>query len=263
MAPPIDAFDDLGTAKKPYKVVACLPVHGRLPLLRHTIERLYKKNGVYKVICSGDGVAERELCEELGAVWVAHQNKPLGAKWNAAFRGAIQFNPDAVLYVGSSDFLSDNWLPVMQPYVEQHGFAGVPGCHFLDIGGEACDELRCCYWPGYRFTKYHRDRFDETIGIGCMISGALMDKVGWEPFDSKYDNSLDRSMKERIFKYGQAHDFMVELPQVLRAVSLSTDRWPNKHNFLQHYNNFLPSVFVPDAEEFAAAYFPEIVGMFK
>lgn len=259
MALHMDPNDDLATAQKPYKVVACLPVYGRLPLLRQTISRLYKKNGIHKVICSGDGVAERELCEELGAVWVPHQNKPLGAKWNVAFRKAMEFNPDAVLYVGSSDFISDNWVPVMRTYVEQHGFVGVPGCHFLDICVEG---LRCCYWPGYKHTRYHRDRGDETIGIGRMISGTLMDKIGWEPFDSRYDNSLDRSMKERLLKYGKVHDYMVQQPSVIQAVSISTDRWPNKHNFLQHYNNFLPSEFVPDAEAFAKEHFPEILNVF-
>jgi hypothetical protein len=138
----IDANDDLGTAKPPYKVVAVIPVHGRLPLLPHTIKRLYRKNDVYKVICVGDGLAEKAICLEAGAEWVPFRNKPLGAKWNAGFIEAKKYDPDAVLYVGSSDWLSNDWTTTMQPYVNQHGIAGVPGCHFIDIG----HELRLVYW---------------------------------------------------------------------------------------------------------------------
>ena len=251
--------DDLAGAPRPFRVIACMPVHGRLPLLVQTIQRLYKKNGVERVICSGDGAEEKKLCEELGAVWVPHQNRPLGAKWNAAFKKAADYNPDAVLYVGSSDFVSDNWIEVMKPYVENYGFAGVPGCHFFDIDSEA--NYRCCFWPGYRGSKYHKERADETIGIGRMISGTVMEKIGWEPFTATYDNSLDRSMKERILKYAGIDDQMVRDPNI-RAVSISTDQWSNKHNFLHHYNNYLPSQFLPDAEGFAGQYFPELLNVF-
>lgn len=253
----IEANDDLGTYVKPYRVVACVPVYGRLPLLRHTIERLYKKNKCYKVICSGDGAEERELCESLGAVWVPCQNRPLAKKWNEAFKKAKEFSPDAVLYVGSSDFLSDNWIDEMKPYVDKYNFVGVAGCHFLHIGLE---DIKVCFWPGYKATVFHKDRGNESIGIGRMISAKAMDLIGWKPFNPTFDNSLDRSMKEQLKKVG-FDDFMVT--EDIKAVSISTDHWPNKHNFKHHWHGTLPSQKISDADLFVDENFPEIKSVFK
>ena len=253
--------DDLGLSMKPFRVVACLAVHGRLPLLKHTIERLYKKNGCYKVVCAGDGQEEKKLCESLGAIWTPRRNKPLGMKWNSAFQRAKDFNPDAVLYVGSSDWICDDWIHIMRPHVEKHGFAGVPGCSLIDIG----ETLRAVHWTGYK--GYRTDRENETIGSGRMLSRRLLDAIDWTPFDPVLHNSLDWSMKVISWKKGIT-DFMV-YDDRLKSLSFSTSgpyKWPkdqkNKHDFEMHWNNLIPSEKI-NAQEFAGKYFPEVNLIFK
>lgn len=244
--------DDLATARHPYDVIACIPVHGRLPLLPYTIRRLLTVNGCSRVICSGDGLEEKRVCEAAGAVWVHHRNKPLGAKWNAAFRKAKEFNPDACLFVGSSDWISDNWIWKMMSHVDKHGFAGMAGCYLVDVG----EQLRLCYWPGYK--GYRVERADETIGIGRMLSRRLLDALAWHPFESNLPSSLDRSMKDRSMSFG-FNDFMVEDPS-LKALSISTPHWPNKHVFEMHYGNHphnIPSEIL-EPEPFISINFPEI-----
>jgi hypothetical protein len=246
--------DDLAHAKQPYKVVACLAVHGRLPLLEHTIRRLYLKNGCHKVICSGDGLEEKQLCESLGAIWVAHSNKPLGAKWNTSFQKAKDYDPDAVLFVGSSDWVSDNWISVMHPHVEQYGFVGVPGCYLADIG----ETIRLCNWKGYK--GYRKDREDESIGIGRMLSRRLLDAIGWQPFNHTLDNSLDRSMKDNAAKHGFV-DWMIN-DERLKALSISTNKWANKHQFAMHWTGMIPSEIIEDQSSFLQE-FPELNLIFK
>ena len=242
----IDANDDLAGAQKPFDVIAVVPVYGRLPLLRHTIERLLHKNGCFKVICVGDGLEEKQLCESLGAVWVPFQNKPLGAKWNAGFKKAKEFKPDACLYVGSSDWLCNEWVTLMKPYLDSYEMVGTPGCYFLDIASE----LRLVKWDGYT-----KDRADETIGIGRLLSAKLLDKIGWEPFDGLKDNSLDRSMKDKARAAG-FQDYMVKDSRLV-ACSLSTNKWRNKHVFDMHWTNLMPSTKIEDTTNFTRYYFPE------
>lgn len=241
-----DVNDDLGTAQEPYKCVAVVPVHGRLPLLKHTIQRLYKKNGCYRVICVGDGQEEKKLCESLGAVWVSYSNKPLGAKWNAGFLAAKQYNPHSCLYVGSSDWLSDNWIDKTKEFVEKYDLIGVPGCYFLDVN----NVFRLVYWPGYEGT-----RADESIGIGRILSRNLLEKLNWMPFDNKIDGSLDRSMKDRAAKFGIS-DFMVP-DNSIHAVSISTNLWENKHKFEHHWSGMLKSEKIVQISNFLTEYFPE------
>lgn len=248
----IDTFDDLGTATRPYRVVACIPVYGRGPLLKQTIKRLYIKNGVEKVICVGNLKDDREICEAAGAYWVEAENKPLGKKWNIAFYEAKQFNPDACLYVGSSDWLSDNWLKVMQPYAEQYHLTGTPGCYFLDIG----EVYRLCHWKGYV-----GPRQDETIGIGRLLSADLMEKLHWKPFDPDKDHSLDRSMKDKAGRFGVT-DYMVRNENI-KSLSLSTIKWVNKHFFNHHWNNVLPSEKINAVKDFLENNFPEALTLYE
>lgn len=241
--------NDLGSCKPPYKVVACLAVHGRLPLLEHTIRRLYAKNGCHKVICAGDQPEDKKLCQSLGAIWVPYKNRFLGDKWNQAFLKAKDYNPDAVVFVGSSDWLSDNWFSIMRPHVEKHGFAGVPGCYLTDMG----EEIRLCHWSGYK--GYRAERADETIGIGRMLSRRLLVAIDWQPFNPILHNSLDRSMKDKAKSFGYT-DIMIHDDR-LKALSISTNQWVNKHQFAMHWTGMIPSEKI-EPEPFLTENFPEI-----
>lgn len=249
----VDVNDDLAGAKKPFKVVACMPVFGRRPLLKHTIERLYRKNGVYKVICSGDQAEDKKVCEDAGAVWVPHANKPLGAKWNAAFVAAKEFKPDACLFVGSSDWLSDNWCIELAPYMQQYDMVGTLGCHFADIS----DTNRVVYWPGYE-----GKRAWESIGIGRLLSHRVLEKLNWKPFSDVIDSGLDGSMSEKIEKVGGIASHTLDSDKI-KSVSISTGQWINKHKFNDHWNNVMKSIKLSEPDKFLFDYFPEAFKIFN
>lgn len=238
--------DDLATADKPFKVVACLPVFGRGPLVEHTIRRLYTKNDVDKVICAGHEPALKAICERAGALWVNHRNNPLGSKWNSAFQAAKQFNPDACLYVGSSDWLSDNWIPTLRPYLNDYDMVGVPGMHLL----HACYEPLLCEWAGYT-----TDRKTESIGIGRMLSRRLLDKIQFKPFSDRLESGLDYSMQQNSIQKA-ARIKMVDDKNII-ALSLSTNLWDNKHKFWEHYSGQIPSKRVLDVDNWIEKNFPE------
>ncbi len=251
----VDPWDDMALAKRPFKVVACIPVFGRRPLLAHTIRRLYLKNDVYKVICAGHDNADRKVCESAGAVWVQHRNYPLGAKWNAAFMEARKYNPDACLFVGSSDWISDNWTRELEPLMNEYDLVGTLGCHFLDIG----DDFRLVFWPGY-----HKIRIGESIGIGRLISNRLLNKMQWKPFNDQLDKSLDGSMQITCTSHaGRIH--VVNNPNI-NSLSISTDQWDNKHKFDHHWDEenprYLPSIKL-NPEPFLSNHFPEAYQIFK
>jgi hypothetical protein len=244
----IDAHDDLGDAQAPLKVMACMPVHGRLPLLKHTIGRLYRKNHVDKVICVGS-YDERATCEKAGAHFIPFHNNPLGRKWNIAFQEAKQFNPDACLFVGSSDFISDNWIPTITKNLDKHDLIGLPGCYFVDIS----NTYRLVYWPGY-----DGKRRGESIGIGRVISAKFLDKIGWKPFDDKIDNSLDFSMYSRVMSKNR---LLLNTKDIF-SLSISTNRWPNKHRFEEHWNGQLKSFKIDNPETWLSENFPETLRIF-
>src|SRR5690606_26076474 len=216
------------------------------PTRRSSDLRLYEKNGDCEVICAGSVESERKVVEAAGGVWIQHRNFPLGAKWNACFREAKQYDPDACLFVGSSDWVSDNWIEVMRPHSEKYHITGTAGCHFLHLS----DPMRLCHWPGYTGRRQ-----GESIGIGRMINREMLERMGWEPFNGQLDRSLDFSMMEKCSKLaGNSH--LVVSPNAL-SVSISTDVWPNKHRFFDHYHGRLPSTILGGVSRWVEKNFPE------
>ncbi len=229
------------------KVIAVIPVLGRLPLIKHTINRLYKKNGVDLVICVGQSEPERILCEHLDAVFVKYPNKPLAAKWNYGFKLAKQYQPDSVLFVGSSDWLEDDYVKNAFKYINDFDLIGTLGCYMLDIKVKAKIK-RLVHWPGYG----KGERMEEPIGIGRLISQRVLDKINWEPFENKMDHSLDWTMWNRILRVGGK----VKVIEA-KSMAISTDAWPNKHTFENHWNNKYPSERILDIDLFCKEHFNE------
>lgn len=213
-----------------------MPVFGRLPLVKYTIERLLKKNKVDQVICIVSTAEDRDALKDSGAITYAHPNKPLGAKWNLAFQHAKEHDPDACLFVGSGDWLSDNWVEVMSRQMERPSsdMIGKPDFYLLDIQTKT-GLVRACYWAGY-----DNERYGESIGIGRMLSRRILDKIDWSPFDPRLDKNMDYSMVQRVTVLG-ANITLYEDNGETKSLSLSCDQWGNKHQFEDHWTNRLKS----------------------
>ncbi len=234
-----------------YNIVAVIPVLGRLTLLPYTIERLLKKNGVVKVICVGKDEREKTVSELAGAKFLYHDNEPLGKKWNHGFQWAREFSPEAVLFAGSSDWVSDNWLAHMMQYRE-YDLIGKPDFNLLDIG--PLNKLRMCHWAGYE-----GERKGESIGIGRVISARILDKMNWKPFNDAKHNCMDSQMQEKVIARGGKLKLVTS--EEIDSLSLSTYKWTNKHVFNEHWMNILPSTHIQNPRTWLRTRFPEALNM--
>lgn len=242
-----------------YNVVAVIPINGRLPLVRQTIERLLVKNSIARVVCICSNDEDEKFISDLSKVMygisvITHANKPLGAKWNAGFIEAKKYNPDACLFVGSSDWVSDNWVSSLLPLMGTYDMIGSPGCYLLDIKQK--NKFRLINWGGYT-----GERSSESIGIGRLLSPRILDKIGWKPFIDSRDNSLDYEMSNRVIRAG-GRVVMFSSPDLV-SMAISTDQWLNKHTFEKHWNNtYTASKKVPDYKKFCKKWFDEFDKIF-
>jgi hypothetical protein len=228
-------------------IVAPIPVNGRRPLLKITITRL-QKAGV-KVICMGHDPEDKELCIKLGAEWIEISNDPLGAKWNAGFMAAKKYNPTGVLFVGSSDWVSDNYIQEAEDKLKEFDMVGKLGCHFIDVD----DKIRLVNWTGYG----KGPRSYEPIGIGRMLSNRFLDKINWQPFDKRLNSGLDWAMWLRAI-ISDASIGIFDADEI-QFLSISTDKWENKHKFEDHWTGKLKSERITGKEQIAFLQsFPEI-----
>jgi hypothetical protein len=211
-------------------IVAPIPVYGRGPLLTLTISRLI--NAGVKVICIGHDTADQERARSLGADWVLHDNEPLGAKWNAGFMAARKYEPSGVLFVGSSDWVSDSYIKEAERMIREYDLLGKLGCHFTDIGPK---HIRTVDWHGYKTGA----RSYEPIGIGRVLSPRILNKLNWQPFDKRLQSGLDWSMWIRVLA-ADGNVGIFEDPD-LKLLSISTHAWGNKHKFEDHWTGKLKS----------------------
>jgi hypothetical protein len=222
------------------KTIAVIPVKGRLPLLRVTLSRLHEKNRVEHIICVGDTEEERKLCNSCGAEFVEHPNNPLGKKWNAGFLKAKVYNPDFIVYVGSSDWLSDNWVNTMLPYAEKHLLVGKRDFYMLHYYRTWLireHKIKLALWPHY---PKDSPRFDEPIGIGRILSREFLECVNWMPFDDWRNDAMDacmwRKLKEVQLLTGKEKEEIdpkftcgVIENENIKSLAVSCDAWGNLH----------------------------------
>jgi len=231
-----------------YNYAAIIACHGRHELLKYTIRRLLQKNGLKHVICVG-GPEEESVCLSEGAYFIEHENRPLGKKWNAGFNFARHLNIEGVVFVGSSDWLSDNWMDEITPLMGEYDLVGKPDFYMVDIS--QTKGYRSCLWEGYG----KGDRQYEPIGIGRVISSRILSTMDWEPFNNSANNSMDFTMFNRV-KANGGFCKMVTGPHI-KSLSVSTDRWPNMHQFEHHWLDKVPSRSVKLSTEYLDLEFPE------
>lgn len=213
------------------KICAPVPVFGRFPLVRMTISRL-KRQGIIPIIMGHEREA-LEIAQELNVDFVSVSNDPLGNKWNAGFQACQNYQPDGVIFMGSSDWASDDYIDSVSDALHDFSFIGMLGCHFADVS----DEVRLVHWPGYGIGQ----RQYEPIGIGRVLRSDLLAKMNWQPFDPRLSSGLDWSMYLKIIKLVDDIAVVKDDSKDIRLLSISTNKWPNKHKFSDHWSGALRS----------------------
>jgi len=150
-----------------------------------------------------EGIRSRALTEGCGFDYVEFPNEPLSHKWNRGAQAAKEYDPDAVVIVGSDDVIS---YDLILWYARQlrlgHHFFGLLDLYFFDL-----DSLRMGYWAGYQ-GALDGDRRGEPIGCGRCFSRALLEHTVWDlwPRSSPRNTSLD----SLTFNFLQENGFAIK-----------------------------------------------------
>jgi hypothetical protein len=213
------------------KLCAPVPVFGRFPLVRMTISRL-QRQGVTPIMMGHEREAH-EIAKELNVEFIHVDNDPLGNKWNVGFQACKNYNADGVIFMGSSDWASDEYIESATDALNEFSFIGMLGCHFVDVA----DEVRLVHWPGYQTGQ----RRYEPIGIGRVLRSDILEKMNWTPFQESLSAGLDWSMYLKLIQLTDGIAVIKDEQQDIRLLSISTNRWPNKHKFEDHWSGKLLS----------------------
>ena len=212
------------------KLTAPIPVFGRFPLVRLTISRL-KRQGVIPIIMGHEREA-LDIAKQMDVEFISISNDPLGTKWNKGFQASKNYQADGVMFMGSSDWCSDDYVDSVRLHLNDFGMLGMLGCHFADVA----DEIRLVHWKGYKDSI----RVNEPIGIGRVLRADFLQKIHWSPFDQSLSSGLDWSMWLKAMKTNQEIGILPDDGQI-KLLSISTNKWNNKHKFTDHWTGSLKS----------------------
>jgi hypothetical protein len=134
--------------------------------------------------------------------------------------------------MGSSDWCSDGYIERCKENTKGFGMIGQLGCHFADVS----DQIRLVHWKGYKDNMRH----NEPIGIGRFLNREFMDAINWNPFNPTINSGLDWSMWIKAMKTNQKIGIL-ECDSSVQLLSISTNKWINKHKFTDHWTGALKS----------------------
>ena len=220
--------------------IAVIPIWGRLPLVPHTIKQALRV--VDKVIVVASRGAEKYDVTGASESVRVPRNAMLGEKWNAGFYAAKKYDPDQILFIGSSDWVSDNWMDVMLPYSEDYDIVGVSGFHLLHLDYDILNKvselkikaalsgthtvdvkyrgMSLRLWGGY-----DNDRKGQSIGIGRVLNRRFLKRIDYKPFGDLSRQGMDWNM----FNLAESHKVVND--DNIKCLSISTSLWTNLHEF--------------------------------
>ena len=120
---------------------------------------------------------------------IQHPNEPLASKWNRGVRELESIDFDAVIFLGSDDYIDEAFIEFAKEQTKEFDFIG-----FKDLYFEHNKEL--WWWCGY---KGHRE--GEPSGAGKIYTKELLEKMDYDLFGESSNRSLDGVSWARTKKF--------------------------------------------------------------
>jgi hypothetical protein len=141
-------------------------------------------------IC-GSEIEAYQIAKQYKFKYVNSINIPLGRKANVRLLDVKQYDPDVVLFLGSDDFITADTIRYELQKIKE-GFDEV--CP-IDIYYANRERKRGLYSPGY---VNHRK--GEGLAVGRMLTKKMLNKVGWELWESIRKKGIDADARNRLMR---------------------------------------------------------------
>ncbi|GAA3712472.1 hypothetical protein GCM10022421_19750 [Oceanisphaera sediminis] len=152
------------------------------------------------IAVGSEGEISKTLCEQGDAIYIEHPNEPLTAKWQAGISALESYDFDALVIMGSDDFISKDVFDIYLEKIKNNSlFFGFQDLYIYDT-----KQKNLIYWYGYGVTgdkKSQPQRIGESIGLGRMLHRDLLEYLDFDLWKGFHANkSLDNMMKKRVIQ---------------------------------------------------------------
>lgn len=150
-----------------------MPIHGRQKISVESAKRLLARQKVNVIVVMVGDETNRETAKLAGVDFLERPNKPVWKKVNEAVTYSKRYDPDAVMFCGSDDWFSDNWLEVAFRYFKK-------GKYFL--AGRHVN-IVSYFMESYTLFKSPSMYFES----GEVVHRRVLDKIDWNIQHSSMD----------------------------------------------------------------------------
>lgn len=159
--------------------------------------KLSGKVDLHLLAVGSEGETSRQLCESCEFDYLEYPNSPLSLKWEYGLNQCANYDPDAVIIVGSDDLISQNLIEFYDCKLREGLVCmGLKNAYFFDAPSK-----QLFLWKGY--DRLNVRRFGETTGMGRCLSRILLDKLNFSVWKNiKIDSALDRVMSQKLLGLG-------------------------------------------------------------
>jgi hypothetical protein len=171
----------------------------------HQLKReLFGEIDLVPLLAGSEGSRTRSLCNKYSFNYFELDNYPISHKWEQCLARARDFDLDAVIILGSDDFVNANLIRAYGRLLSQSvQCAGLRNAYFCDLNQ---DPARLILWHGYGSSAHcmgQPHRLGETIGMARFFSRDLLEELGYSLWPGlSINKGLDYFALKRVVSLG-------------------------------------------------------------
>lgn len=159
------------------KIVVLSCMHGRQQTVKYCLDKMPFVDKI--MIYSTDEDGEFLKGEDVFA-YAQAPNQPLSNKWQAAVQSLEGLDFDAMILLGSDDYIDEAFLQYAKDNIEGFDMIGFTDAYYEQDG-------QFYYWSGY---DNHRQ--GEPVGAGKIYSREFLERIGFYLYPFAAEKGLDR-----------------------------------------------------------------------
>lgn len=155
------------------------------------------------IIGSGESPI-KDTCNNLNMHYFHYPNNPLSDKWEYGLQALKQLTCDAVIILGSDDFINSDLIKAYANYLMQGvKILGLRDCLFLDLNHKTDSLIKWNGYGGKTSWAGQPERLGESIGMARCISTDTLEEINYSLWGKIQINSgLDKVAFNTLKKFG-------------------------------------------------------------
>lgn len=158
------------------KIIVLSAMHGRQKTVSKCLELLPESLDVFMVYSTKE---DGNFLSGKVKYSSQHSNEILSRKWQHGIYQLRNIDFDAVIILGSDDYVDDAFIDYIDSRISEYDFIG-----FLDM--YYSKENNLYYWQGYT-----NHRKGEPIGAGRVYTKSMLDRMNYILYDGSRQSGLD------------------------------------------------------------------------